>query len=162
MVKRVFTVPHRDPHATPGPRERSAGVCRENCRPVPAKIRLHCACALILSPHFKFCRMSQSLGQKNPSPAHRGCAFLLHLSVIRNQDPISFECFSSRAHVSSFLVNVPAPACPVHRICCACASILIPELELCRMSLSQVLNYSSICRDAGVLSSESLQRRSRT
>ena len=124
MVKRVFTVVHRGVHASAGQRERSAGVCREirvGCRQT---IRLHCACALSLSPHFQFCRMSQSLGQKNRSPAHRGCAFLLHLSVTPNRDPISFECLSSRAHFSRLVSNVSAPACPVHRISSACASIL--------------------------------------
>ena len=89
-----------------------------------AETLIHCACALSLIPQFEFCRMSQSLGVGNCLPALRACAFLLHLSVTPNQDPISFECLSSRAHFSSFLVNVSAPACPVHRICSACASIL--------------------------------------
>ena len=89
-----------------------------------AETLIHCACALSLIPQFEFCRMSQSLVVGNCLAALRGCAFLLHLSVTPNQDPISFECLSSRAHFSSFLVNVLAPACPVHRICSACASIL--------------------------------------
>ena len=85
---------------------------------------IHCAWALSLIPHFEFSRMSQSLGVGNRLPALRGCAFLLHLSITPNQDFISFECLSSRAHFSPFLSNVSAPACPVHRICSACASIL--------------------------------------
>ena len=123
-VKRVFTVPHRDPRS-------SAGKCRYRSRHSPGGVPgsasetlIHCACALSLIPHFEFSRMSQSLGLGNRLSALRGCAFLLHLSVTPNQDPISFECLSSRAHFSSFLVNVSAPGCPVHRICCACASTL--------------------------------------
>ena len=118
---------HSSPQGGPRKCRRKGAECRSlpgDESWVPANNSIHCACALSLSPHFKFCRMSQSLGQKNPSPALRGCAFLLHLSVTRNQDPISFECLSSRAHFSSFLVNVSAPGCPVHRICCACASTL--------------------------------------
>ena len=124
MVKRVFTVVHRGVRSSAGQR----GVrSRNSPGEVPGsagKIRIHCACALSLSPQFEFCRMSQSLGVGNCLPALRGCAFLLHLSVTPNQDPISFECLSSRALFASFLVNVSAPACPVHRISSACASIL--------------------------------------
>ena len=119
-VKRVFTVVHRGVRSSSGESTGSAGKCREK----PRRTLIHCACAVILIPQFEFCRMSQSLVVGNCLAAVRGCAFLLHLSVSRNQDPISFECLSSRAHFSSFLVNVSAPGCPVHRICCACASTL--------------------------------------
>ena len=117
MVKRVFTVVHRGVRSSAGQRvPASAGKCRE----VPRTL-IHCACAVSLIPQFEFCRMSQSLVVGNCLAAVRGCAFLLHLSVTRNQDPFSFECLSSRAHFSSFLVNVSAPGCPVHRILlCLC------------------------------------------
>ena len=124
VVKRVFTVVHRGVRSSAGQRGVS---CRHRPGGVPgsaSETLIHCACAVSLIPQFEFCRMSQSLVVGNCLAAVRGCAFLLHLSVTRNQDPISFECLSSRAHFSSFLVNVSAPACPVHRICSACASIL--------------------------------------
>ena len=118
---------HSSPQGAPGqnrPEGATAGKRRETSTTLPAKKPKALCLCISLSPHFKFCRMSQSLGQKNPSPALRGCAFLLHLSVTPNRDPISFECLSSRAHFSRFVSNVSAPACPVHRISPACASIL--------------------------------------
>ena len=124
MVKRVFTVVHRDPRSSAGKIRKWGWRMPAQLPTTTGKPLIHCACAPSLSPQFEFCRMSQSLVLGNRLAALRGCAFLLHLSVTPNQDPISFERLSSRAHFSSFLVNVSAPACPVHRICCACASIL--------------------------------------